>query len=135
MNPAPKVKRITDRRYLKWIKQQECLLAIRGECIGITDAHHVKPVSLGGSDYTAVPLCRKHHDEVHHHAIHFVAEIVRLRQEYAALNIKPAKERKPRTCRPKVESYRISCSCGRKHVSKDLRFWCTKVRDYLVAEL
>lgn len=156
MNPIPKKRRITDRKYLRWIKQQECLVAkyfrqgwLRAmqdpfkACVPPIDPHHVTPVSLGGSDKTAVPLCRKHHDYAQRgpltfqetYGIVFDSEVARLRKEYALLNVKPTKERKPRTCRPKVESYRISCSCGRKHVSKDLRFWCTKVRDYLVAEL
>jgi hypothetical protein len=55
-----KRRRITDRRYLRWIKSQGCLVAGKvDECQGPIDPDHTTPKSLGGSDYTAVPLCRK----------------------------------------------------------------------------
>lgn len=67
----PKPKRIIDRKYLKWVKTKPCLFSHRlinidelprDACIGPIDPHHATPKSIGGSDYTAVPLCRKHHD-------------------------------------------------------------------------
>ncbi len=65
MNLA-KPKRITNRAYLRWIKTLECVVAgnesfPKTECLGPIDPHHSIPVSVGGSDYTAVPICRKHH--------------------------------------------------------------------------
>ena len=61
-----KPKRITNRAYLKWVKSFNCAMS-SPECVLPVDPHHTTPVSLGGSDYTAIPLCRKHHDEVHQH--------------------------------------------------------------------
>ncbi len=63
MNLA-KPKRVTNRTYLHWVKTFPCILSCVG-CVGPVDPHHVVPRSLGGSDYTAIPLCRRHHDVVH----------------------------------------------------------------------
>ena len=32
---------------------------------GIVEAHHVETRGAGGSDLKAIPLCRKHHSEIH----------------------------------------------------------------------
>ena len=102
----PKKKRVTNRAYVKWIKTLPCLVLNSSvsatPCILPIDPHHVTPRSLGGSDYTCVPLCRRHHDEANNRA-EFEAkypvvldyEIVRLNRQYAALNRKPKPIRKP----------------------------------------
>ncbi len=70
MASFPKPKRITNRAYLRWIKQDGCIIAKTdylvgyGDCSGPIDPHHVIPVSLLGSDYDAIPVCRKHHDQI-----------------------------------------------------------------------
>ena len=48
-------------QYLEYVKQQACIVC------GVTpvDAHHAKTKGSGGSDLTAVPLCRYHHRECH----------------------------------------------------------------------
>ncbi len=105
MNIA-KPKRVTDRRYLRFVKEHDCLARTFMECAGPLDPHHVILVSLGGSDYTTVPLCRKHHDEAHRglqafenkYAILFNYEIAKLREEYRKLEVttraKPTREQK-----------------------------------------
>lgn len=56
-----KRKRETDRKYLKWVKSLPCTFQ-SDDCFGPIDPHHTVPRSIGGSDRTALPLCRKHHD-------------------------------------------------------------------------
>lgn len=53
-------KRIRSRRYLEWIRRQPCCVTGRP-----AEAHHVKTRGAGGSDYTAIPLCREEHEEIH----------------------------------------------------------------------
>jgi len=103
-----KRRRITDRRYLKWIKSLGCLVAGKlDECQGPIDPDHTTPVSLGGSDYTAVPLCRKHHDLANRrdwfqvrYSVLFQYEVERLNREYPRLK-QCIRERKPRVRRDK----------------------------------
>lgn len=111
MIPQPKPKRVTDRAYLRWVKTKPCLVSHslinvdmlpRDTCVGPIDPHHTKPVSLGGSDYMVVPLCRKHHDEAqcnsltfqNFYAIIFDYEIERLNKEYKREHPLPKRERK-----------------------------------------
>jgi hypothetical protein len=58
--------RIEDRSYLDWVKSLEC-------CVCNTpadDPHHIvvsgKGMGTKTPDYWAIPLCRQHHDELHH---------------------------------------------------------------------
>ena len=46
--------------YLAYIRARKCCV-----CFGPSDVHHLRTVGAGGSDYTAVPLCRVHHTEWH----------------------------------------------------------------------
>ena len=55
-----KPSRIEDKAFLALVRAQECEC-----CSNAADAHHLITVGAGGSDYTAVPLCRLHHSELH----------------------------------------------------------------------
>lgn len=58
----PKPKRFEDRDYLDFIKDFECAVwkCERLPC----DPHHVTTVGARGSDLSAVPLCRYHHNKI-----------------------------------------------------------------------
>ena len=55
-----KPKRIEDKEYLEYIREHNCLL-----CRNMGEPHHLTTRGGYGSDYTAVPLCRKHHTYWH----------------------------------------------------------------------
>lgn len=63
MSSYPKIKRETDKDYIEYIKANCCLVGIL--CAGDTVHHHTKTKGSGGSDFSCVPLCVKHHTEVH----------------------------------------------------------------------
>ena len=78
--------RETDEDYLAYIKSQPCLVW-NNECIGDITAHHTITVGAGGKDYLAIPLCMRHHNDVHSmglmtfqelYNIDFNKEIIRL---------------------------------------------------------
>jgi hypothetical protein len=83
----PKPVRLQDRGYLRWIRQQPCLIDHVQ-----ADAHHVDCGGVGtkGSDYRTVPLCRKHHRECHssrerfedRYRLSLELEIIRLLETY-----------------------------------------------------
>jgi hypothetical protein len=57
--------RIKNSRHLIWVRQQGCLL-----CGGFSHAHHLmfaepSAMSKKSGDNFAVPLCPKHHNELH----------------------------------------------------------------------
>lgn len=59
--------RIEDRSYLDWVKKLECCVCNAPA----DDPHHIVVVGYKGmgsktADYWAIPLCRPHHDELHH---------------------------------------------------------------------
>lgn len=58
-----KPERIEDRNYLKFVKQQPCIITGALEC----DPHHFLTGGMGtkGSDYATVPLTRELHNELH----------------------------------------------------------------------
>src|ERR1041385_153267 len=100
MTTLPKPKRITNRAYLKWIKEQPCLTCkCSNNPYSLIDAHHVLP-KMGGKvgsktdDTRAVPLCRDAHRDYHdngreefekNYEIDLEAEIARLNAEYRKL--------------------------------------------------
>jgi hypothetical protein len=62
----PKCIRWESPAYLKWVKAQPC------QCCGMPadDAHHLTGYGQGGTgtkahDSLTIPLCRRHHDELH----------------------------------------------------------------------
>jgi len=55
-----KTPRQVDWEYLAWIKSLPCLVTGK---VG-ADPHHLSSVGSGGSDYSAVPLKRKFHNEI-----------------------------------------------------------------------
>jgi ERF superfamily protein len=68
VSPRYKTIRIRDKAHLAFVAAQPCLVCRRAPC----DAHHLKiaqPRSLGRkvSDEFTVPLCRAHHQQLHHH--------------------------------------------------------------------
>lgn len=57
--------RLRDKKYLAYVRSHPCLI-----CGGASDAHHLthaqpRGVSLKTGDQFAVPLCRRHHDDLH----------------------------------------------------------------------
>lgn len=60
-------KRWRSRKYLDWVKRQDCVLCSRPA----DDPHHIKGVGhmsgagLTAPDYTAIPVCRECHDRIH----------------------------------------------------------------------
>lgn len=60
----PKPVRIVDEAYLDFVRSLPCCVH-RGSCGEERDAHHLVTRGAGGSDYTAVPLCRLMHSEYH----------------------------------------------------------------------
>ena len=57
----PKPIREVDERFLDFIREQPCCLCYRWP----TDPHHLDSRGSGGSDYSAVPLCRVCHTRAH----------------------------------------------------------------------
>lgn len=53
-------KREVDESYLDFIREQPCLVS-DGNCNSKSHAHHLITQGACGSDYTAIPLCMKHH--------------------------------------------------------------------------
>lgn len=52
--------------HMKYVRGFMCAAADRGSaCSGKTHAHHVTTRGAGGGDDETVPLCAKHHDEIH----------------------------------------------------------------------
>jgi len=58
----PKPRRQADPAYLDYVRSHFCLVP---GCRRKAEAHHLVSRGAGGSDYTAVPLCREHHWAVH----------------------------------------------------------------------
>jgi hypothetical protein len=68
VTPLTKPIRRRNKAHLTFVASQSCLVCKAGSC----DAHHLKmaqPRSLGRkvSDEFTVPLCRRHHRELHRH--------------------------------------------------------------------
>lgn len=64
-------KRYTNKGHLGWIHEQPCQLQSTA-CDGVTQAHHllkpwdgVRGMGLKATDRNLVPLCEKHHRELH----------------------------------------------------------------------
>ena len=55
-----KTSRIKDEAYLDFVREYGC-----GVCLNSAEPHHLVSRGAGGSDYTAIPLCREHHTELH----------------------------------------------------------------------
>ncbi len=52
--------------YHDYVARQKCVLWTRRECFGRVTGHHVRSVGAGGRDHgNEVPLCLKHHHELH----------------------------------------------------------------------
>ncbi|MBN3145344.1 DUF968 domain-containing protein [Pectobacterium brasiliense] len=71
----PKLQRMECEKYTRWIKSQPCA------CCGAPadDPHHVIGYGLGGMatkthDLFVIPLCRRHHDELHRDVTAWEAE-------------------------------------------------------------
>ena len=55
----PKSPRVVDEKHRKVVRSLGCLI-----CVKRGDAHHLNQGGFG-SDYSIVPLCRRHHTEAH----------------------------------------------------------------------
>lgn len=62
MNPQPKNPPGRSEAYLDYIRSLPCIV-----CRNPAEPHHTESggVGLKGSDFSCVPLCRKHHRELH----------------------------------------------------------------------
>lgn len=58
---AIKAERQKSRAYLEFIRDHPCCVCFNYP----TDADHLTTRGAGGSDYTAIPLCRVHHAARH----------------------------------------------------------------------
>ena len=85
----PKPVRLRSDAYIRWIRQQPCLVHPRS----VPHAHHTTSRGAGGSDYRTVPLCFGCHNEIHQlgqarfeerHAVSFNEEMLRLLETYLA---------------------------------------------------
>ncbi len=92
----PKSKPPRSEKYRRWIASQPCLICASPE----TQAAHTERGGRGmkGSDYSCVPLCLRHHDELDgrrkvagrygreafesHYGIDLAAHVERLNEEY-----------------------------------------------------
>lgn len=52
--------RVISTLHLVFIRSLPCIVCGYG-----ADAHHLDSRGSGGSDYSAIPLCRSHHSEIH----------------------------------------------------------------------
>ena len=58
-----KPRRVVDEDFLAFVRSRRCCVT---RCTAAdTDPHHLKSRGSGGSDHTAVSMCRQHHTEVH----------------------------------------------------------------------
>lgn len=65
VKPQKKSKRVEDKAYLQFIREQRCLVS-NYECQTYAiHAHHHERVSQLGSDHSAIPLCAFHHMKLH----------------------------------------------------------------------
>ena len=63
-----KIKREIDLDYLAYLRSQPCVVwldCIGVDCEGDIVVHQIPTVGAGGSDLTAIPMCVKHHAEIH----------------------------------------------------------------------
>jgi len=63
-----KVQRLKDRKYLKWISEQNCLLCLTNPC----QAHHLtfampRGFSQKTGDQWTIPICYIHHSQIHNY--------------------------------------------------------------------
>ena len=86
----PKPLRRQAPEYLRWIRLQPCLVDHV-----VAQAHHTTAGGVGtkGSDYRTVPLCWRHHGELHRlgpdsfqekYGLDFQEEIIRLLERYVS---------------------------------------------------
>src|SRR5437899_767796 len=63
----PRPSRLKDPAYLRWVRLRPCVAC--GSAFGAAwrpaHAHHTVTKGAGGSDYRTVPVCWKHHAELH----------------------------------------------------------------------
>ena len=83
----PKPTRYVDEDYLSYIRTLPCLGL---NCGADSGPHHFVTRGAGGSDHFAVPLCQRHHTEIHwgretwqkKHACDLWRECARLLSDY-----------------------------------------------------
>lgn len=54
-----------DRQYTTWLREQPC--CVGGNCEGPVQVHHITGAGLAlrAHDHEGMPLCLKHHNELH----------------------------------------------------------------------
>lgn len=77
----PKPKRLKDKNAINYVKGLPCCAC--GVWYGI-DAHHILSRGSGGPDTIAnlLPLCRKHHTEIHQYGITKMTELYSALRNY-----------------------------------------------------
>ena len=84
----PKPVRLKDRGYLAWVRRRPCI-----GCGARSQAHHTVTKGAGGSDFRTVPVCWKHHQELHRkgpawfeeeYMVDIQDEVIRLLESYIA---------------------------------------------------
>ncbi len=67
LRPVPKVRRVRDHEFLRFVREFPCAVCAHlGEIQTTrTEAHHTKTRGSGGGDDTAAPFCARHHKEFH----------------------------------------------------------------------
>jgi hypothetical protein len=102
----PKPKRMVDPVFMDRVRRIRCAIVGCGSVY--TDPHHLTSRGAGGSDYTAIPLCREHHAELHtigrnrfesRHSVDLWAISARVLAEYIADLVSEKEER----CHPLSE--------------------------------
>lgn len=72
--PAPKQAVERDKAHLAAVAQLPCACWDTGLCFGDVTAHHVGHdggTALKANDYQTIPVCARHHDEIHRHSGRF----------------------------------------------------------------
>ena len=67
-----KKSKFVSKKHLQYVAEQICCLSFKGNCGGGVQAHHllkpwsgVRGMGIKANDKNAIPLCYKHHAELH----------------------------------------------------------------------
>lgn len=92
----PKPTRDADDAYLEFLRGQTCCVYA---CADPGEPHHLKTRGSGGPDYAAVPMCRRHHTEIHFigrnafEAKHYKMDLAQANADYLAAFLRHMRER------------------------------------------
>ena len=73
-----KPKRYESEKYKEFIRDLPCCACNVNRLHGRaqSDPHHMRSKGAGGSDLTCIPLCRKHHTEIHWSSVKFQVKYI-----------------------------------------------------------